>query len=236
MPEPSAGLRLEGMVLLGRTFDEYRRMFDLDTVDPALPILDVAAGVSSFCAEATAAGYRVTASDQVYQFSAEVIATKCAQDLALVLNQLPRIMHLYRWQVFQDVEELKRQRERAYSLFVEDFKLHGRQRYVPVTYPPTNFAKGQFAISLVSHLLFLYDAHLDYDFHRQTIAELLRITWEEIRIFPLISLDGMRSRFLEPLVHDSVLAGCWTTIRAVDYEFMRGGNEMLVISKRPLPR
>ena len=56
-------LDLKDIVLVGRTFDEYYKMFDLSSIDKKEKILDVASGVSSFCAEATAMGYQVTASD-----------------------------------------------------------------------------------------------------------------------------------------------------------------------------
>ncbi len=61
------GLVLDKVVLLGRTFEEYARYFGLDT--SALHnqrVLDVAAGVSSFCAEANLRGIRTTAFDQIY--------------------------------------------------------------------------------------------------------------------------------------------------------------------------
>jgi len=57
-------LSLKDIVLLGRTFDEYYRMFDLnDELLKKEKILDAASGVSSFCAQACARGYNVTASE-----------------------------------------------------------------------------------------------------------------------------------------------------------------------------
>jgi len=48
-------LILKDIVLIGRTFDEYYRMFDLnDELLKKEEILDVASGVSSFCTEACA--------------------------------------------------------------------------------------------------------------------------------------------------------------------------------------
>ena len=60
-------LDLKDVVLIGRTFDEYFNMFALSEFKPgAERILDVASGVSSFCAEANAKGHYVTASDRIY--------------------------------------------------------------------------------------------------------------------------------------------------------------------------
>ncbi|AZV43014.1 SAM-dependent methyltransferase [Peribacillus asahii] len=38
----------------------------------------------------------------------------------------------------------------------------------------------------------MYADRLDYQFHIKMINELLRVTKEEIRIFPLIDLEGKR--------------------------------------------
>jgi hypothetical protein len=52
------GLRLDRVVLLGRTFEEYCRYFLLEPDELiGKDVLDVAGGVSSFCAEPTRAAY-----------------------------------------------------------------------------------------------------------------------------------------------------------------------------------
>jgi len=60
------GLQLDRVVLLGRTFDEYCRYFLLNPEDLAgKTVLDVASGISSFCAEANARGTWVTSFDPI---------------------------------------------------------------------------------------------------------------------------------------------------------------------------
>jgi len=54
-------LDLKDFVLVGRTFDEYYKMFNISNINKNAKILDVASGVSSFCAEARVLGYDVTA-------------------------------------------------------------------------------------------------------------------------------------------------------------------------------
>ena len=223
-------LNLKDIALIGRTFDEYYRMFDLSNVPlKNETILDVASGVSSFCAEANAKGYNVTASDKIYKSDASDIGQKCARDLDTVIKQLPDIADLYVWDYFKDIQSLKAQRERAYKLFVRDFKKYGQERYVPVEYPVTDFGDNQFTISLVSHFLFLYEDRLDYELHKRTVLELLRITSKEIRIFPIVNLKGKRSSLVEPLMHDKCFKKFQVSIKNVGYEFMKNGNEMLVI-------
>jgi hypothetical protein len=46
-------LNLDGVVFIGRTFLEYMRMFNLDTSQLGLKILDCPSGASSFVAEAS---------------------------------------------------------------------------------------------------------------------------------------------------------------------------------------
>jgi hypothetical protein len=64
------------------------------------------------------------------------------------------------------------------------------ERYVPVTLPSLPFKDGEFDILLSAHFLFMYADRLDYEFHINTLNELLRVTKEEIRIFPLVDLEG----------------------------------------------
>ena len=225
-------LDLKTVVLMGRTFEEYYKMFDLDNELLKNEILlDAASGVSSFCAEANAKGFNVTASDKIYCLSPDEIETKCALDLDSVMEQMPAIADIYLWDFFKDIQSLKAQREKAYRSFLEDFKKYGIKRYKPVEYPITDLRDEQFTMSLVSHLLFLYEDKLDYDFHKKTILELLRISSREIRIFPIVNFKGIRSRYIELLMRDEDFRNLKISIKRVGYEFMRNANEMMVIRK-----
>jgi len=85
-------LKLKDFVLLGRTFEEYCAMFNLDNYFLSKNIiLDVASGVSSFCTQTNKAGFRVTASDRIYGFNIEEIESKGRSDLKEVIRQLPNI-------------------------------------------------------------------------------------------------------------------------------------------------
>jgi hypothetical protein len=60
------GLRLHRVVLLGRTFEEYRRYFLLKPEKlMKRDVLDVAGGVSSFCADANARSIKVTSGNPI---------------------------------------------------------------------------------------------------------------------------------------------------------------------------
>ncbi len=225
-------LILKDIILIGRTFDEYYRMFDLnEELLKKEKILDVASGVSSFCAQACAQGYHVTASDRIYIYDSSEIEQKCRIDLDLVLKQLPGISDLYIWNYFKNIRSLKNNREEAYRSFIEDFKKYGTGKYVPAEFPVTNFHNDQFAIALASHFLFLYEDRLDYDFHKKTILELLRVISKELRIFPIVNFKGKRSTLVERVIHDEDIRRFRISIKKVGYEFIRNGNEMMVIEK-----
>jgi hypothetical protein len=71
------GLQLDQVVLLGRTFEEYRRYFLLEPHElDRERVLDVAGGVSSFCAKANNLGIKVTAFDPIYSLSREKISER----------------------------------------------------------------------------------------------------------------------------------------------------------------
>lgn len=111
-------LDLKTVVLMGRTFEEYYKMFDFDNELLKNEILlDAASGVSSFCAEANAKGFNVTASDKIYCLHPDEIETKCAKDLDSVMEQMPAIADIYLWDFFKDIQSLKANREKHIDHF-----------------------------------------------------------------------------------------------------------------------
>ncbi len=68
-------MQLEKVVPLGRSLDEYIKMFALSEADFNQRILGVGDGPASFNAEATKLGFNITSIDPIYQFSgAEILA------------------------------------------------------------------------------------------------------------------------------------------------------------------
>ena len=224
-------LRFDGFALIGRTYEEYRRMFNLNDLVGDESILDVASGVGSFCAEGNRQGYKITASDQVYSQGLDEIKEKSREDLDMVIKQMPDVSDLFVWNFYDDINSLNEYREKSRTMFLDDYERHNAKRYVPVTYPDTDFKTNQFDLSLVSHFLFLYERLLDYDFHKRTVLELLRITSGQIRIFPIVNLTGEKSSMIDVMMDDSDFKNLHMSIHDVDFEFMKGGNKMLVIEK-----
>src|ERR1044071_9909504 len=116
------GLVLDKVVLLGRTLEEYRRYFALDLEKwRGKQILDVASGVSSFCAEANDAGLSVTAFDAIYNLPPDEIEPRCQTDLDHVADAV-RDLETYRWNFYESIEKLRQFRERAYRRFLQDYR------------------------------------------------------------------------------------------------------------------
>jgi hypothetical protein len=83
-------------------------------------------------------------------------------------------------------------------------------------------------LCLCSHLLFLYSEQLSLEFHLAAISELLRVA-REVRIFPLVQLNGKVSPYVESVIENFSERGFSVNIETVTYEFQKGGNQMLRI-------
>lgn len=111
------GLQLDRVVLLGHTFEEYRRYFLLEPDDLiGMKVLDVAGGVSSFCAEANNRGIKVTAFDPIYSLLAEQIREQSESDLESVYRSIGRVP-TYRWGFYKNPDYMRKLRERASAIF-----------------------------------------------------------------------------------------------------------------------
>lgn len=221
------GLVLDRVVLLGRTWDEYCRIFALD---PAAlrgrAILDVAGGVSSFAAEAAGHGLQVTAFDPIYDQPWEAIRDRCEPDLEKVTARIGQVT-TYKWDFYRTPENMRRLRQRAYQRFLEDYRALGNRRYVAGQLPRLPFADGSFDLTLVSYLLLVYEHCFDYAFHRDSLVEILRVTRGEVRLYPMVTFEARPCRYLEPLRSDPALAGVRFEEVRTDFEFLIGSNGYL---------
>ena len=103
-------------------------------------------------------------------------------------------------------------------------------RYLPQSLPSLEFPNHQFELCVCSHLLFLYSEQLSLEFHITAIHELLRVS-QELRIFPLLKLDSESSPYVEAVLQKFSREGFNVQVLLVDYEFQKGGNQMLRITK-----
>jgi hypothetical protein len=228
------GLRLDRVVLLGRTFEEYRKYFLLKPEEwRAKKVLDVAGGVSSFCAEANDAGIMVQSVDPIYSMTPEEIARQSGPDLDKVIASV-RGLPTYRWTAYRDPEHVRELRERAVTRFLEDFSLRP-ERYRVGALPKLPFGDGEFDLVLVSYLLFAYEEHFPYEFHRDAVVDLMRLTsinGGEARIYPTVTFEAEPSAYVARLMEDPQCARFRLEIVETDFEFLVGSNRFLRITHR----
>ena len=225
-------VRLDQVVPWGRSFDEYRRMFDLSPADLRGRILGCGDGPASFNTEATARGARVTSCDPIYSLSGDVIRGRFDECAGPLMAQVHATVEHYVWTVHRDPDDLLRNRRRAMETFLVDYESGPRRgRYIAAALPTLPFADGAFDLAVMSHLLFLYSDLLDEAFHERSIRELCRIA-REVRIFPLVSLDCAPSPHLPPVCAALEQGGFDVEICRVDYEFVRGADRMMIIVPR----
>lgn len=226
------GLVLDQVVLVGRMLDEYSRIFGLDLEEMrGRRVLDVASGVSSFCAEANAFGIDATACDAIYEFSEPKIRARCAGDLEKVARAMEGLP-TYRWEVFGSVEAMREQRERACLAFLKDYPAHRGTRYVPGSLPSLPFADASFDLTLCSYLLFVYEEHFSYDFHRQSVNEIMRVTRDEARFYPTVNYECTPSSHLTRMVEDEAMRHLRFEIVPTSFEFLRNSNNYLRVTRR----
>lgn len=222
---------LEGVVPWGRRFEEYREFFALDDVPAGVRIVDVGGGPASFAAEAAALGYDVTAVDPIYALDAAAIARRFEETREAMMAGVRLASYRFRWKRYGSPEALERIRREALALFLADFERAGRTRYVPGELPHLPFAADAFDLALSSHFLFLYGDELDSAFHIAAVRELARVA-REVRIFPLVNLDGRPSSHLPAVMEAMDKAGLFAELVPVDFEFQIGATKMLKVGRR----
>lgn len=225
-------MELASVVPWGRSLEEYQAMFKLSATDLKKAILGCADGPASFNAELTQFGGRAVSIDPIYQFTLEQIRFRIDEVYPLILSQVADNSDQFVWQNIKDVEQLGEVRMRAMGLFLKDYqKGLSEGRYQCASVQKLPFEDGCFDLALCSHFLFLYSEHVDLDQHLQAFRELTRVA-TEVRVYPLITLNGEPSSYLDPVIQAMNDAGMSADLVPVDYEFQKGAVEMLVVKSR----
>lgn len=224
-------LDINRIVFIGRTFDEYMEMFNLSLANlKDKKILDCPAGACSFTAIASQKGIDSTSADIVYFFDHQELKQKGLLDIEHMTNEIQKVKQNYIWNFFKDVESLKNTRLQALNDCFQHMQLDPN-KYVAIELPYLPFADQSFDITLSAHFLFTYASRLSYQFHYETIKELLRVTSQELRIFPLVDMSGNYYEHLPQLKEDLLSDGYICEESSISYEFQKNANQVMTIRR-----
>ncbi len=226
-------MKLENIIPWGRSMKEYIGMFNLSKEEIKFQkILGCGDGPSSFNTEVDMEGGSVVSVDPLYAYSKQQIMQRIDDVVDEVMAEVKANMEKFVWKNIPDPESLLDLRIEAMMEFLMDYE-EGKEegRYIDASLPDLPFEDDRFDLALSSHLLFLYSDHLDERFHIEAVEEMLRVA-AEVRIFPLLTLQNIRSPHLDPTMAYLREKGYDVTIEKCAYVFQKGGDEMLRIIKR----
>lgn len=213
----------------GRSLAEYAQSFDLDLNRlRGRDVLDVAAGPSSFTAEACARKINAVAVDPCYGERLETLAAQVRLDSAAARER----SRLFHDDAFPELDAADLDRRAAAQRFLADFETHFiHNRYIAGSLPRLPFFDGTFDLVLCAHLLFTSARSFDFEWHLAACRELVRVSADEARIFPLCTPDGKAYPGVARLRRELKEAGVASEVRAVNGEFLAGAAAMLVLRK-----
>lgn len=225
--------KIVGPIFIGRSYDEYLKFFNLDGYFlKNKSFLDCAAGASSFTCHMNQKEYDSRAADIVYGEEAQKLARRCSDHLNILIEALLPLQDHFRWSFFSDLEDLRKHRSTACQDFIIDYQKNKNKSYIKADITRLPFKDNSFDLVLCSHLLFIYDHRLNYDFHLKSVQEMMRVAKEEVRIYPLVKHKKKKSIFVKRIINDLAPQADIRIVK-VDYEFRRGGNQMMQIKVAP---
>jgi len=224
-------MQLKEIVPWGRSFREYRDMFLLTDDDLQKTILGCGDGPAAFNTELTPAGGTVVSVDPVYRFTVDQIRSRVGEVYPEIMSEVSKNPDDYIWDSICDVRHLAQVRMDAMEQFFDDYE-QGKKagRYINASLPQLPFKDNAFDLALCSHYLFLYSDHVSFAEHILAVRELCRVAIE-VRIYPLVTLEGKRSPHLDPVVSELKNDGLDVSFQKVRYRFQKGAEEMVVLRR-----
>ncbi len=209
---------------------EFQQMFALSEADLSFKILGCSDGPASFTAEMHERVYRVISADPFYECTLEQVQERIAATYEIVIEQTRSNQDKFVWERIKSPDELGEIRMAAMRRFMADYE-QGKAdgRYITAELPKLPFAEKEFELALCSHFLFLYSDNFSLEFHEEAILSLCKLA-QEIRIFPVLDYNAEVSPHLAPIRKKLSALGYENSLVTVDYEFQRGGNQMLRIT------
>src|SRR5262245_17009425 len=214
----------------GRSAAEYEAFFALSNVPASARILDCGSGPASFTAQWNNSGRFVVAADPMYRLSGLDIAADFEPTASRMLDGVRRARERFNWDYYGSPEGVIQRRREVLDAFLSDFRSSNRAgRYVAASLPELPFQSASFDLVLCSHFLFLYSAELGTTVHILSLQEMLRVG-REVRVFPLLDMDGQPSIHFEPTV-ETLRTSAHVELVPVPFEFRRGDSRMLRLTR-----
>ena len=178
-------------------------------------------------------GVSVTALDPLYRLPVSAMRHLLVDAEQQIGPALAVERHRFVWDFYGDIRHLLATRRQAAERFFADYT-RGRAsgRYICGELPRLPLAASSFDLALCSHFLFLYSRELGLEFHLQALSELVRVA-AEVRVFPMISLDGTPSPHVAACRQFLERHGAQVTIEPVSFEFQRGANRLFRVRRAP---
>ena len=234
---PVPQMELPTVSFFGRTLDEYCRFFAIDpTKLRRRAVLDVAAGPSSFTAEAVGKGIDAVAVDPLYDRPSGELSEQVRGDYQRMFSQMRAKPGLFRFKSFSSFTAAETDRRSAAQRFLADYDGNDRHgRYLRAALPLLPFLDGAFDLVLCAHLLFVYATRFDFQWHVEACVELARVSGGEVRIHPVCGADGRPYAELERLRRELLARGVHSEVVSVAYEFFAGSSSTLVLRAESNP-
>ena len=214
----------------GRSAAEYEAFFDLKDLPSSARVLDCGSGPASFAAEWSGQGRFVVAADPVYQRLGNEIEADFEPTADRMREGMRKAFDRFIWKDYKDPEDVITRRRASLKRFLADFQTGVRAgRYVAARLPELPFASGTFDLALCAHLLFIYSDELSLEQHIAFLRELLRVG-REVRVFPLLDMQGQRSKYIDPVMNELQSLARVDLVR-VPFEFRPGDCFMLRLRK-----
>lgn len=239
---PTSKFVLEGIAFFGRTLNEYLGMFAISLDElKGQKILDCPSGPASFVAEATKLGIEAIGCDPLYLEDYQQLADKARKDIIQSLDRTAKTPELFYRQTPEEITAFRDEKLKAAEIFAADYTEGLKSgRYINAALPELPFADKSFDIALSGNLLFLYTDHkfggiidnskFDYDFHLKAIQELVHVTRNEIRLYPIEMPKVGMHQFMEKLIPDLKDIGIESRIMRGTYRDIRGADHTLVLN------
>ncbi len=218
------------MLVTSRSSTEYEAFFALTPADLAGTVLDCSAGASGFAAVVNSRGGRVIAVDPAYAAGVAGVLAESAsgtsRGAAIVDDHEDRFV----WSWYGSREARDELRAGARAAFEQDLRAR-TGGYVAGALPGLPLADDAVDLALCSHLLFTWSDVLDEHWHDAALTELLRVA-RQVRVFPLVVQGtGDAVPFLPRLLDRLRERGHRAEVVPVGYEFQRGADRMLVVTR-----